>query len=62
MTDPRVTVTIEDYATQQISVLGEVKNPGNYLLLGPHTLSNALSAAGGATGKGRRRYRNYASC
>jgi polysaccharide export outer membrane protein len=51
MTDPRVTVTIEDYATQQISVLGEVKNPGNYLLLGPHTLYNALSAAGGATEK-----------
>ncbi|WP_433966850.1 SLBB domain-containing protein [Tunturiibacter gelidiferens] len=51
MIDPRVTVTIADYATQQISVLGEVKNPGNYLLLGPHSLYNALSAAGGTTEK-----------
>jgi polysaccharide biosynthesis/export protein len=51
MTDPRITVTIADYATQAISVLGEVKNPGNYLLLGPHSLYNALSAAGGTTEK-----------
>jgi polysaccharide export outer membrane protein len=51
MTDPRVTVTITDYATQEISVLGEVKNPGNYLLLGPHSLYNALSAAGGTSEK-----------
>jgi polysaccharide export outer membrane protein len=51
MISPRVTVTITDYATQEVSVLGEVKNPGNYLLLGPHTLYNALSAAGGTTEK-----------
>ena len=51
MTNPQVTVTIAEYATQQISVLGEVKNPGNYLLLGPHSLLNALSAAGGTTEK-----------
>jgi polysaccharide export outer membrane protein len=51
MTDPRVTVTITEYATQEISVLGEVKNPGNYLLLGPHSLYNALSAAGGTNEK-----------
>lgn len=51
MTNPRITVTIADYATQEISVLGEVKTPGNYLLLGPHSLYNALSAAGGTTEK-----------
>lgn len=51
MTDPRVTVTITEYATQEISVLGEVKNPGNYLLLGPHSLYNAISAAGGTNEK-----------
>ena len=51
MTDPRVTITIADYATQEISVLGEVRNPGNYLLLGPHSLYNALSAAGGTNDK-----------
>jgi polysaccharide export outer membrane protein len=51
MRDPRVTVAITEYATQEISVLGEVKNPGNYLLLGPHSLYNALSAAGGTNAK-----------
>ena len=51
MMDPRVTVTITEYATQEISVLGEVKNPGNYLLLGPHSLYNAISAAGGTNEK-----------
>jgi polysaccharide export outer membrane protein len=51
MGDPRVTVTITEYATQEISVLGEVKNPGNYLLLGPHSLYNAISAAGGTNEK-----------
>jgi polysaccharide export outer membrane protein len=51
MRDPRVTVTVTEYATQEISVLGEVKNPGNYLLLGPHSLYNALSAAGGTNEK-----------
>ena len=54
MIDPRVTVTVTDYATQEVSVLGEVKTPGNYLLLGPHSLYNALSAAGGTTDKAGR--------
>jgi polysaccharide biosynthesis/export protein len=49
MTDPHVTIFITDYATQSVSVLGEVKNPGNYLLLGSHSLYSALSAAGGTS-------------
>src|SRR5260370_42364465 len=49
--DRRVTVGIKEYDNQEISVLGEVKNPGNYLLLGPHSLYNALSAAGGTNAK-----------
>ena len=51
MVDPRVTIFVADYATQDISVLGEVKNPGNYLLLGPHSLYSAISAAGGTSPK-----------
>jgi polysaccharide export outer membrane protein len=51
MKDPRVTVFVTDYASQSVSVLGEVKNPGNYLLLGSHSLYSALSAAGGTNDK-----------
>ena len=49
MPDPHVTVFIVEYATQGITVLGEVKAPGTYTLLGRHSLYDALSAAGGST-------------
>lgn len=47
--DPHVNVFVLEYATQGVTVLGEVKNPGIYPLLGPHTLFDLISAAGGAT-------------
>lgn len=47
--DPRVSVTVLEYATQGITVLGEVKNPGVYPLLGAHGLLDLISAAGGVT-------------
>jgi polysaccharide export outer membrane protein len=47
MLDPHVSVFVQEYATQGVTVLGEVKMPGTYSLLGPHTLSDALAAAGG---------------
>lgn len=47
--DPHVNVFILEYATQGVTVLGEVKNPGIYPLLGPHTLFDLVSAAGGVT-------------
>jgi len=53
--DPHVSVTVMEYATQGVTVLGEVKNPGVYPLLGTHGLLDLISAAGGATpnaGKG----------
>ncbi len=49
MLDPHVTVLVTEYSTQGVSVLGEVKKPGTYLLLGQHSLYDALSAAGGVT-------------
>jgi polysaccharide biosynthesis/export protein len=49
MLDPHVTVLVTEYSTQGISVLGEVRKPGTYLLLGRHSLYDALSAAGGVT-------------
>lgn len=49
--DPQVSVFAKELATQGISVLGEVQKPGNYPLMGPHTLLDAISAAGGVTPK-----------
>ena len=47
--DPHVSVTVVEYATQGVTVLGEVKNPGVYPLLGRHGLLDLISAAGGTT-------------
>jgi polysaccharide biosynthesis/export protein len=48
-TDPQVSVFTKEYATQGISVLGEVLKPGVYPLLGSRRLFDALSLAGGVT-------------
>jgi polysaccharide export outer membrane protein len=47
--DPQVSLSIREYATQGVSVLGSVQKPGVYPMLGPHRLFDALSAAGGLT-------------
>ncbi len=52
--DPQVSVFVKEYATQGISVLGEVQKPGVYPLLGPRRLFDALSLAGGTTPKAGR--------
>jgi polysaccharide export outer membrane protein len=52
--DPHVTVFEKEYATQGISVLGEVQKPGIYPLLGSRKLFDAISAAGGTTPKAGR--------
>jgi polysaccharide export outer membrane protein len=46
---PHVEVFIQEYATQGVSVLGEVKTPGVYPELGSHTLLDFISVAGGIT-------------
>lgn len=46
---PQVSIFVAEYATQGISVTGEVNQPGIYPLFGPHTLFDAISAAGGFT-------------
>jgi polysaccharide biosynthesis/export protein len=48
--DPHVNILVTEYATEGVSVLGEVTKPGVYPLLGPHTLLDIISAAGGLTG------------
>ena len=47
--DPHVSITVLEYATQGVTVLGEVKNPGVYPLLGTHGVLDLISAAGGVT-------------
>jgi polysaccharide export outer membrane protein len=51
---PEVSLFVEEFATQGITVYGEVASPGIYPLLGPHTLYDAISAAGGLTVKAGR--------
>ena len=47
--DPQVSVMVREYATQAVSVLGEVRKPGAYPILGAHSLLDVLTAAGGLT-------------
>lgn len=49
--DPQVSILEKEYATQGISVLGEVQKPGIYPLLGSRRLYDAISVAGGVTPK-----------
>jgi polysaccharide export outer membrane protein len=46
---PQVTLFIKEYATQGVSVLGEVNKPGVYPRLGERRLFDMISAAGGYT-------------
>ncbi len=46
---PQVTVTIGEYKSQQVLVLGEVRNPGPYQLTGGMTLLQAIAQAGSTT-------------
>lgn len=47
--DPKVTVSITEYATRGVSVLGEVKKPGIYTAMGSHRLNDYISLAEGLT-------------
>ncbi len=45
--DPHVTVSVWEYLSQWVNVIGEVAQPGRYYMTGPTTLIDALSQAGG---------------
>jgi polysaccharide biosynthesis/export protein len=49
MRHPTVLVTIEQFATQTVSVLGEVKTPGAYPIGTPRSILDVLALAGGLT-------------
>jgi polysaccharide export outer membrane protein len=44
--NPQITVAVEQYRSQQIFVVGEVRSPGAYVLSGDMTLVEALARAG----------------
>jgi polysaccharide export outer membrane protein len=45
----QVTIFIKEYQSKKVSIIGAVKNPGNYELIGKQTLLQVLSLAGGLT-------------
>ncbi len=47
--DPHVTVFIREYQSKMVSVLGAVAKPGAYELVGPQSLLQIISKAGGLT-------------
>jgi polysaccharide biosynthesis/export protein len=49
MKHPQVTVRVQEYATQDVSVLGQVRTPGSYPLTTPQPVLRVLSLAGGVT-------------
>ena len=44
--DPQITVAVDQYRSQKIFIVGEVRSPGMYSLSGDMTLIEALSRAG----------------
>lgn len=47
--NPQVTVSVEQYRSQQVFVMGEVRQPGTLQFTGTMTLVEALARAGSAT-------------
>jgi polysaccharide export outer membrane protein len=47
MLHPQVSVTVEQYATQNVSVIGDVRLPGAYPIITGHTVEEVLALAGG---------------
>ena len=45
--NPQVGVQVKEYRSQQVSVVGAVRNPGVFKLTGPNTLIDLLALAGG---------------
>lgn len=48
--NPHVTIFVDDFSSQGVSLLGEVGKPGIYPVLGNRRLFDLVSAAGGLTG------------
>jgi polysaccharide biosynthesis/export protein len=49
MKHPQVTVTVDQYATQNVAVLGQVKAPGTFPITAPRSIFDMIALAGGLT-------------
>src|SRR5215470_6675909 len=49
LVNPQVSVTVKEYLSQKVQVLGEAEKPGLFYLAGPTTLLEVVSKAGGLT-------------
>lgn len=47
MNHPQVTVSVEEFATAEVSIMGQVRNPGTYSITAPLPVLRVLSKAGG---------------
>jgi polysaccharide biosynthesis/export protein len=45
--DPQVTVSVTEFRSKQVSVIGAVNKPGTYQMIGPRTVLQMISEAGG---------------
>lgn len=54
MTHPQVSVSVEQFATQNVSILGEVKAAGTYPIATPRSILDVLALAGGINGSADR--------
>ena len=52
--NPHVTIFVDDYASQGVTLLGDVGRPGIYPILGDRRLFDLFSSAGGLTDKASR--------
>ncbi len=51
--NPQITAAVKEYHHQRVAVTGAVDKPGSYEIIGPRSLLEVLSLAGGFSGKPR---------
>ena len=52
LVNPQITVTVKEFRHQRVAVTGAVAKPGSYEIIGPRTLLEVLSLAGGFINQG----------
>jgi polysaccharide export outer membrane protein len=52
LVNPQITVQVKEYRHQRVAVTGAVARPGSYEIIGPRTLLEVLSLAGGFINQG----------
>ncbi len=52
LVNPQITVAVKEFLHQRVAVTGAVNKPGSYEIIGPRTLLEVLSMAGGFSNQG----------